>query len=69
MLISEVNSVMKSVDYPLGAKEELAARFFELFFLSSQSNRLFALICFPAAPAVLNLLVEFVEDLIVVEDH
>ena len=67
MLISEVNAVMKSVGYPLSAKEEFAARFFR--FLFSQSNRLFSLICFQAAPVVLYLSVEVVEDLIVVEDH
>ena len=67
MLISEVNAVMKSVGYPLGAKE--FAAIFRVVFSLSQSNRLFSLICFQAAPAVLYLSVEFVEDLIVVEDH
>ena len=69
MLISEVNAGMKSIGYPLGAKEEFAARFFESFFSLSQSNRLFSLIYFQSAPAVLYLSIDFVEDLIVVEDH
>ena len=43
---------------------ELLSRFF-----ISQNNRLFSLICFQAAPAVLYFLVEFVEDMIIVEDH
>ena len=60
---------MKSVAYTLGAKEEFSARLFESFFSLSQSNRLFPLIWFQAAPAVFYLSVEFVEDLIVVEDH
>ena len=59
---------MKSVGYP-GCKRRIRREIFRVVFSLSQSNRLFSLICFLAEPAVLYLSVEFVEDLIVVEDH
>ena len=48
--------------------ERIRLEIFLVVFSLSQINRLFSLICFQAAPAVLYLWVEFVEDLIVV-DH
>ena len=48
--------------------ERIHREIFRVVFSLSQSNRLFSLVWFPAAPAVLYLSVEFVEDLIVV-DH
>ena len=52
-----------------GCQGRIRRETFRVVFSLSQSNRLFSLICFQAAPAVLYLSVEFVEDLIVVEDH
>ena len=52
-----------------GCERRIRREIFRVVFSLSQSNRLFSLTCFQAAPAVLYLSVEFVEDLIVVEDH
>ena len=52
-----------------GCERRIRREIFRVVFSLSQSNRLFSLICFQVALAVSYSSVEFVEDLIIVEDH